>query len=84
MSERATDSDVQPVLGPFKVRLGYMPVSMGRDDRLDDLILRFGGEVEEGLEVDRGPVFTEDEGRRGVRNAHLVWVQWVVIGALRC
>lgn len=56
---------------------------MGGDDRLDDLILRVGGEVEESLGEDRGPVFAEDEGRGGVGDAQLVRVDWVVVGAFR-
>ena len=54
---------------------------MRGDDRLNDLVLRFGDELEERLKVYWRPVFTEYQGRRGVMNSHLVRVDWVVLEA---
>lgn len=53
---------------------------MGRDDRLNDLVLRSGGQVEESLTVYWGPVFAENQGRGGAGNSQLVGVYWIVVG----
>lgn len=50
---------------------------MSRHDSLDDVVLRFGNQVEECLMVDWGPVFAEDKGRGGARDSHLVWIYWI-------
>jgi hypothetical protein len=60
LCEWATNPNTQPFLAPFKIWLWYRPVSTSPDDRFNDLILRSSGELEECLEVDGGPVFTED------------------------
>jgi len=60
LCEWATNPNTQPFLAPFKIQLWYRPVSTSPDDRFNDLILRSSGELEECLEVDGGPVLTED------------------------
>ena len=82
LSEWATDPHKKLLFRPLKVGLRYGPVTTRCDDRSNDLILRFGDELEECLEVDWGPVFAEDQGRRDVVNSHLVRIYWVVFEAL--
>ncbi len=52
---------------------------MGRDDRLNNLVLRFSDEVEECLRVYWGAIFAENEGRSSARNPQLVWVYWIIV-----
>ena len=54
---------------------------MRRDDVSNDLILRFGDELEECLEVYWGPVFAKDERCGGIRDSHLVGIYGVVVEA---
>ena len=51
---------------------------MRGDDFSNDLILRYGDELEECLKVYRGPVFAEDERRGGAGDAHLTGVDWIL------
>ena len=79
--QRATDADTQPFFGPHKPERRDGSVAVRRDDVFDDLILRFGDELEECLEVYQGPVFAEDERRGGIWDAHLEGIYGVVVGA---
>ena len=59
-SEWTTNADPQLLFRPFEIRPLDRPVSMRGDDLSDELVLRFGDELEKGLEVDWRPIFTED------------------------